>query len=168
MPCEPASVLIDMCIVRREMRSIVDGEIVAVNEDGRPSFQALQHRGSRPGHRIVFYAFDVLHLNGRDLIREPLHKRRAKLAARWLLRGEEPAIRGEGSRRTNTNPAHSPRSLEQTENYSRNALPFHELAEQAVVALGWWRHSREALGQQQDQPAPTIPTAWRRKRPQAA
>lgn len=60
-------------------RAIVDGEIVAVDAQGRPSFQALQHRGSHPGHRIVFYAFDVLHLNGRDLTGEPLHQRRARL-----------------------------------------------------------------------------------------
>jgi bifunctional non-homologous end joining protein LigD len=48
---------------------------------GRPSFQALQHRRSSLSHQIVFFAFDVLHLNGRDLTREPLHKRRANLPA---------------------------------------------------------------------------------------
>lgn len=57
-------------------QTIVDGEIVAVNEQGRPSFQALQHRGSYPGHHIVFYAFDVLHLNGRNLMSD---QRRARL-----------------------------------------------------------------------------------------
>lgn len=60
-------------------QAIVDGEIVAVNEQGRPSFQALQHRGSHPGHHVVLYAFDVLHLNGRNLLSEPLHQRRARL-----------------------------------------------------------------------------------------
>jgi bifunctional non-homologous end joining protein LigD len=45
---------------------IIDGEIVAVDQQGRPSFQALQHRGSHPNHAIVFYAFDLLHLNGED------------------------------------------------------------------------------------------------------
>ena len=58
---------------------VVDGEIVALAEDGRPSFQALQHRGSHPRHQIVFYAFDVLHLNGQDLMSEPLTRRRTQL-----------------------------------------------------------------------------------------
>jgi bifunctional non-homologous end joining protein LigD len=58
---------------------VMDGEIVALAEDGRPSFQALQHRASHPKHLIVFYAFDVLYLNGRNLMGEPLTKRRAQL-----------------------------------------------------------------------------------------
>jgi bifunctional non-homologous end joining protein LigD len=58
---------------------VIDGEIVALAEDGRPSFQALQHRASHPKHLIVFYAFDVLYLNGRNLMGEPLVRRRAQL-----------------------------------------------------------------------------------------
>jgi bifunctional non-homologous end joining protein LigD len=61
-------------------QAVVDGEIVAVDETGRPSFQALQHRGLHPRHRIVFYAFDLLLVNGRDQTGEPLVKRRARLA----------------------------------------------------------------------------------------
>jgi bifunctional non-homologous end joining protein LigD len=60
-------------------QAIVDGEVVAVDADGRPSFQALQHRGARPNHAIAFYAFDLLHLNGRSLMDEPLEHRRAAL-----------------------------------------------------------------------------------------
>jgi bifunctional non-homologous end joining protein LigD len=71
-------------------QAVIDGEIVALSEDGRPSFQALQHRGSHPGHQIVFYAFDVLHLNERDVMAEPLDKRRALLPK--ILR-EDPTIR---------------------------------------------------------------------------
>ncbi|HJY08234.1 MAG TPA: RNA ligase family protein, partial [Bryobacteraceae bacterium] len=58
---------------------VIDGEVVAVDERGRPSFQALQHRGSHPKHTIVFYAFDLLHLNGEDTTALPLKARRAKL-----------------------------------------------------------------------------------------
>src|SRR5215472_4152922 len=58
---------------------LVDGEIVALAEDGRPSFQALQHRSAHPRHLIVFYAFDVLHLDGRSLMGQPLLRRRACL-----------------------------------------------------------------------------------------
>ena len=46
-------------------QAVVDGEIVALDAQGSPSFQALQHRGSHPGHQIVFYAFDLLHLDGK-------------------------------------------------------------------------------------------------------
>jgi bifunctional non-homologous end joining protein LigD len=60
-------------------QAVIDGEIVAVDEQGRPSFQALQHRGTHPRHSIVFYAFDLLHLNGEDLTDLPLEARRANL-----------------------------------------------------------------------------------------
>jgi bifunctional non-homologous end joining protein LigD len=63
----------------RAAQVVIDGEIVALSEAGRPSFQALQHRVSYSGHRIVFYAFDVVHLDGRNLMSEPLMKRRARL-----------------------------------------------------------------------------------------
>src|SRR5262249_61608833 len=43
------------------------------------SFQGLQHRGSHPKHQIVFYAFDVLHLDGQDLMNRRLIERRDKL-----------------------------------------------------------------------------------------
>jgi DNA ligase D-like protein (predicted ligase) len=59
--------------------AVIDGEIVAVGADGHPSFQALQHRSAHPGHAIVFYAFDLLHLAGEDLTGLPLEERRRKL-----------------------------------------------------------------------------------------
>ena len=60
--------------------AIVDGEIVAVDAAGRPSFQALQNRSSHPAHAIAFYAFDLLHRDGQDLTRLPLVERQAALA----------------------------------------------------------------------------------------
>ena len=63
----------------RAERAVVDGEIVALDRGGRPSFQALQHRGAHPGHTIVFYAFDLLHVDGDDLMSTPLVARRARL-----------------------------------------------------------------------------------------
>jgi bifunctional non-homologous end joining protein LigD len=61
--------------------AVVDGEVVAVDASGRPSFQALQHRSANPQHRIVFYAFDLIHLDGVDLTGLPLEERRARLPA---------------------------------------------------------------------------------------
>lgn len=59
--------------------AVIDGEIVALDPSGRPSFQSLQHRSSHPQAQILFYAFDLLHLNGRTFLTESLKKRRARL-----------------------------------------------------------------------------------------
>src|SRR4051812_35695589 len=59
--------------------ALLDGEIVALDGNGRPSFQALQHRSAHRDHAIVFYAFDLLHVDGRDLTRLPLEERRRRL-----------------------------------------------------------------------------------------
>jgi bifunctional non-homologous end joining protein LigD len=67
---------------RQKIKQIVlDGEIVALGQDGRPSFQALQHRSSHQEYQIVYYAFDVLYADGQDLTSEPLEVRRARLPA---------------------------------------------------------------------------------------
>ena len=59
---------------------LIDGEVVAVDEKGRPSFQVLQNRAKIPAKfQLVYYAFDLLHLNGEDLRRAPLKERRARL-----------------------------------------------------------------------------------------
>ena len=67
---------------RQKIKQIVlDGEIVALREDGRPSFQALQHRSSQQERQIVFYVFDLLYADGQDLTGERLEVRRARLPA---------------------------------------------------------------------------------------
>jgi bifunctional non-homologous end joining protein LigD len=63
----------------KALSTILDGEVVALDPSGRPSFQALQHRSAHHTHVIAYYAFDVLHLDDRDLTREPLDARRARL-----------------------------------------------------------------------------------------
>src|SRR5437773_11297138 len=47
--------------VRREKikQVVLDGEIVALGEDGRPSFQASQHRGSQQMRQTIFSVFDL-------------------------------------------------------------------------------------------------------------
>jgi len=60
--------------------AVTDGEIVALDDKGRSSFQLLQGFDMgivRP--LIVFYAFDLLRLNGKDLQKLPLEERKAKL-----------------------------------------------------------------------------------------
>ena len=58
----------------------IDGELVAMDRQGRPSFQVLQGGLPLPdGWRFGFYAFDCLNLEGRCLRHSPLSERRARL-----------------------------------------------------------------------------------------
>ena len=57
---------------------VIDGEIVALDAEGRPSFQALQHRSTR-GLSLAYVAFDVLAVGDESLLRKPLEERRARL-----------------------------------------------------------------------------------------
>ncbi len=83
--------------------AIFDGEIVALDEEGRPSFQmlqALETGEERPP--LAFYIFDLLHHDGTDLLDQSLHERRKRLGA-LLKRAAEPLrysaeIRGDPKR----------------------------------------------------------------------
>ncbi len=72
----------------RANTALIDGEVVAVDSKGCPSFQALQNRASL-GNRwqIVYYAFDLLNLEGEDWTKRPLHERKKKL--RGILEDSE-------------------------------------------------------------------------------
>ena len=59
--------------------TLIDGEIVAVDHDGRISFNLLQHHRSK-ARALQFYAFDLLIYRGRSLLRMPLQSRRQLLA----------------------------------------------------------------------------------------
>jgi bifunctional non-homologous end joining protein LigD len=72
-------------------RVILDGEVVALDEKGRASFSLMQQRtGFRPGGRraaakadvpVLYYAFDLLYLDGYDWRRVALEERKGKLAS---------------------------------------------------------------------------------------
>lgn len=60
--------------------ALIDGEVVALGEGGISSFSALQAALSEgKAENLVFYAFDLLHLDGEDLQREPLLARKERL-----------------------------------------------------------------------------------------
>jgi bifunctional non-homologous end joining protein LigD len=71
--------------------AILDGEVVALDADGKASFSLMQQRtGFRPGGRravgnadvpVLYYAFDLLYLDGYDWRRVPLEERKRKLAS---------------------------------------------------------------------------------------
>jgi bifunctional non-homologous end joining protein LigD len=67
----------------------VDGEIVALDEEGKPSFNALQNYGSSKAD-LIYYIFDVMVLSGKDVMGEPLAKRRELLEKKVLPKLDEP------------------------------------------------------------------------------
>jgi bifunctional non-homologous end joining protein LigD len=68
---------------------VVDGEICALDEQGRPSFSAMQQ--GKPDTPIVYYLFDLLELDGEPLIELPFADRRARLEE--LLDGRNRTVR---------------------------------------------------------------------------
>src|SRR5579859_1146130 len=81
----------DMAKVLKAKNAILDGEVVALDEQGKASFSLMQQRtGFRPGGKraaaradvtVLYYAFDLIYLDGEDWRRVPLERRKAKLAS---------------------------------------------------------------------------------------
>jgi bifunctional non-homologous end joining protein LigD len=81
----------------RAQTAILDGEVVALDESGRASFSLMQQRtGFRPGGRraaekadvpVLYYAFDLLYLDGYDWRRVALEERKRKLES-LLIAGD--------------------------------------------------------------------------------
>jgi len=82
----------------RAKTAILDGEVVALDAEGKASFSLMQQRtGFRPGGKravgnadvpVLYYAFDLLYLDGYDWRRVPLEERKRKLAT-LLAKGED-------------------------------------------------------------------------------
>jgi DNA ligase D-like protein (predicted ligase) len=69
--------------------TVIDGEIVALDSEGRPSFNLLQNYGSASAP-LHFFVFDVLILKGKDVMDEPLVDRRKLLEKHVLPKLDEP------------------------------------------------------------------------------
>jgi DNA ligase D-like protein (predicted ligase) len=65
--------------------TVVDGELVAIDESGRPNFNLLQNFRAEAS-RILYYVFDLLCWKDRDLTRVPLAERRALLKSVVVIR----------------------------------------------------------------------------------
>jgi bifunctional non-homologous end joining protein LigD len=82
----------------RLKRFIVDGEIVALDEQGRHSFESLQKINISKAP-LRFYLFDLLHFDNVDLTKNILKKRRTRLEAEFLALAEDaqlsPILSGE-------------------------------------------------------------------------
>jgi bifunctional non-homologous end joining protein LigD len=68
--------------------AVLDGEVCALDEEGRPSFSAMQQ--AKPGTPIVYYVFDVLEVDGEPVLDLPLSERRKRL--RKLLDGRNRTV----------------------------------------------------------------------------
>ena len=83
--------------------AILDGEIVALDEEGRSNFSQMQQRtgftspkkrsARRPEIAVLYYAFDLLYWNGQDLRKLPLEDRKKQLAALIQSEGPEGLLR---------------------------------------------------------------------------
>ncbi len=76
-------------LARLPDNTVIDGEVVAFDPEGRPSFNALQNYGSASAP-VVYYVFDVMVLAGQNVMREPLQKRRERLEKTVLPKLPEP------------------------------------------------------------------------------
>jgi bifunctional non-homologous end joining protein LigD len=79
----------DLAKAVKAKTAILDGEVVALDDEGRPSFSLMQQRtGFRPGGKrgptnsqvsVLYFAFDLLYLDGYDWRKVPLEARKEKL-----------------------------------------------------------------------------------------
>jgi DNA ligase D-like protein (predicted ligase) len=69
--------------------TVIDGEVIALDQMGKPSFNILQNYGSSTAD-VFYYVFDVLILGGRNVMGEPLAMRRAQLQKRILPKLRKP------------------------------------------------------------------------------
>ena len=81
--------IVEALVGLRSRSVIMDGEAVACDEYGVPSFDRLRYR--RDDAAVFLYAFDLIELNGNDMRRTPLEVRKATLAS--VLAKASPGLR---------------------------------------------------------------------------
>ena len=74
--------------------ALLDGEVVALNENGTTNFQLLQNSlSTHASDNLAYYVFDLLHLDGNDLRQLPLLTRKESLAEVLKAKSSTSAIR---------------------------------------------------------------------------
>jgi bifunctional non-homologous end joining protein LigD len=66
-------------LTRLNVEAVLDGEVVVLDEEGHSHFELLRHRQRRDKDHLIYYVFDLLYLDGRDLRQFPLLRRKAIL-----------------------------------------------------------------------------------------
>ena len=91
LPLESKFPMVRDAVNQLNLRStILDGEIVALDKDGIPRFQLLQQWQKRPSAPVVFFLFDLLWYDGRDITGKTVIQRRERL--------EDPTCHTSGSK----------------------------------------------------------------------
>jgi len=72
------------------LKAVLDGEVVLFNEEDKPDFQKLQHYDSNHHLPLVYYVFDILSLNNKNLCDQPLTERKRILKS---IINKNPVIR---------------------------------------------------------------------------
>jgi len=73
-------------LAQMDVEAVLDGEIVAMDEQGNPNFQLLQNYNGRQPYPIYYYVFDILKLNNQSVMELPLVKRKELLRTFILFR----------------------------------------------------------------------------------
>lgn len=74
-----------------DINAVLDGEIVAVNDEGIPNFNKLQNWKREQDAPLQYYIFDLLWYDGRNLMGLPLTERKAILT--WLIPNDHPILK---------------------------------------------------------------------------
>ena len=125
--------LIVEALARLRSRScIIDGEAVACDDNGMPSFDRIRYR--RYDATVFLYAFDLIELNGDDLRRDPLEVRKATLASALTrvgpgLRLNEPSRTRRRDRLSPCLQARARRHRVQAQGFALSLRPLSRLAQ---------------------------------------
>src|ERR1700756_5565214 len=80
LPLEAKFPAVASAVSKLKLRStILDGEVVAVDQEGIPRFQLLQRFQKQPTAPTLYYVFDLLWYEGDDLTQKPALERKAVL-----------------------------------------------------------------------------------------
>jgi bifunctional non-homologous end joining protein LigD len=67
---------IQKALMEWNINAVIDGEVVVLNEEGRPDFNKIQLWDTQREGHLVYYVFDLLWLDGLNIMNEALHLRR--------------------------------------------------------------------------------------------
>jgi bifunctional non-homologous end joining protein LigD len=67
---------IQKALAEWDINAVIDGEVVVLNEEGRPDFNKIQLWDTQREGHLVYYVFDLLWIDGLNIMNEPLYVRR--------------------------------------------------------------------------------------------
>jgi len=67
---------IQKALAEWNINAVIDGEVVVLNDEGKPDFNKIQLWDTQREGHLVYYVFDLLWIDGLNIMNEPLHMRR--------------------------------------------------------------------------------------------